>query len=233
MRKITIAIDGHSSCGKSTLAKNIAAKLGYKYIDSGAMYRVVALYCMRNGIVKEGKYKEEEVVNALKDIEVSFRLNPSTGFSDAHMNGENVERTIRTLEVSNVVSKISGIKEVRIAMVALQREMGRGKGVVMDGRDIGSHVFPDAELKIFMTADMDVRAKRRMDELNSKGELVSFDEIKENLAKRDQDDMDRSESPLIKAPKAFELDNSDLNKEQQLNYVLKLVQDYHLLKEKS
>lgn len=225
---ITIAIDGYSSCGKSTIAKAIAAKLNYAYIDSGAMYRCVALYCIRRGIKIKGKFDESQVIALLPEINLHFQFNPLSKSSETYLNGENVEKEIRTMEVSEVVSNISKIKEVREKMVAIQRELGKNKGVVMDGRDIGTQVFPDAELKLFMTADPDVRTQRRMDELHSKGQHVEFIEVKKNLLERDYQDTHRKESPLIKAKDAIVLDNTDLSKEQQLDYVLKLIQDLQL-----
>ena len=183
MSKITIAIDGYSSCGKSTLAKALAQKLNYSYIDTGAMYRAVTIYCLRNGIITEGTLDPQGLINALKDIEVSFIYNTQTKTSEVLLNGEHVEKIIRTMEVANHVSAVSSIKEVRQKMVSLQRKMGKNKGVIMDGRDIGTHVFPDAELKLFMTADNAVRAQRRLDELSSKGEYHTFEDVKRRLAR--------------------------------------------------
>jgi cytidylate kinase len=225
MSKITVAIDGYSSCGKSTLAKALAQKLNYNYIDTGAMYRAVTIYCLRNGIIRDQQIDREKLLASLKDIEVSFVYNTLTKTSEVFLNGEHVEREIRTMEVANNVSAISSIKEVREKMVILQRAMGKNKGVIMDGRDIGSHVFPKAELKLFMTADTDVRTQRRLDELSSKGEHHSFEDVKHNLLKRDHDDTTRKENPLVQAEDAVVLDNTDLNKEEQLNYVLKLIND--------
>lgn len=228
--KITIAIDGYSSCGKSTLAKALASRLGYSYVDTGAMYRVVTLYCMRKNILVNGELEEQDVIDALDKIELAFSYNPATKTSETFLNGENVEKEIRTMEVSQNVSKISLIKQVRTKMVELQRQMGKGKGVVMDGRDIGTHVFPKAELKLFMTADVDVRTRRRLDELTAKGEHISFEEVKQNLLSRDYQDTHRKENPLIKAEDAIELDNSELSKEQQMEFVLKLIEDMKLIK---
>jgi cytidylate kinase len=225
MKRITIAIDGYSSCGKSTIAKALAARLGYNYVDSGAMYRCVALYCLEHGIIKDGSFSEREVIHALDDINLSFHFNPATNASDTYMNGKNVEKDIRSMAVSNVVSPISKIHDVRVAMVALQREMGRDKGVVMDGRDIGTNVFPDAELKVFMTADPEVRAKRRYDELAAKGVKITMDDVRDNLASRDHEDTHRKENPLVKADDAIVLDNSDLTREEQLDFVMKLVEE--------
>lgn len=231
MNKINIAIDGYSSCGKSTIAKALAAELGYTYIDTGAMYRSVALFALRSGLIKNGKINTEAIVMALPDIHVSFQYNNETKVSDTYLNGENVEKAIRQMEVSEVVSKVSAIKEVREKMVALQKEMGKKKGVVMDGRDIGTNVFPDAELKIFMTADMDVRVARRYFELTSKGEHVTEEDVKQNLLKRDYDDIHRKENPLKKADDAIVLDNSELTKQQQLDFVIRLIKDLQLIKD--
>ncbi len=232
MSKIIVAIDGFSACGKSTLAKALAARLGYVYVDSGAMYRVVTLYCLRKKIINaNGDFDKLKVVAALKKIKLSFKYNPSAKASDAYMNRVNVEKSIRQMEVSRYVSKISMIKEVRDFVGLIQREMGKEKAIVMDGRDIGTNVFPSAELKVFMTADVDVRVQRRLDEANSKGEHLTFDEVKQNLTDRDYDDTHRKESPLTKAKGAVVLDNSELSKEQQLEFVLKLIDDMLLTKD--
>lgn len=231
MSKITIAIDGFSSCGKSTLAKSLAVKLGYSYIDTGAMYRAVAYFCLRNGLISKGEPDIPRIIEALKDISISFKFNTVTKSSETYLNGENVEKEIRGMEVSEVVSKIAAIHEVREKLVSLQRLMGKGKGVVMDGRDIGTNVFPHAELKLFMTADMEVRIQRRLDELSSKGEVVSYTEVSRNIEERDYQDTHRKENPLTKAKDAILLDNSDINKEQQLDYVLKLIDDLLLTKD--
>ncbi|HEY1040304.1 MAG TPA: (d)CMP kinase [Bacteroidia bacterium] len=231
MSNITIAIDGYSSCGKSTLAKALAAKLNYAYIDSGAMYRSVTLYCMRKGLIVNKKFNPEEIIACLPEIQLKFEFNPYTKTSETYLNNENVEKEIRSMEIAENVSKISTIKQVREHMVAIQREFGINKGVVMDGRDIGTHVFPNAELKLFMTADIETRVNRRMDELTSKGEHVEFDDVKQNLQQRDYDDTHRKESPLTKAKDAIVLDNTDLNKEEQLEYVIKLINDSLLTKD--
>lgn len=228
MGKYTIAIDGYSSCGKSTIAKALAEKLGYKYVDSGAMYRAVTLYALRKGIIKDGKFIREEVIKLLDDIQLFFSYNSSTNTSETFLNFENVEKEIRTLEVAKNVSHISTIKEVRDFLSDMQRKMGKEKGVVMDGRDIGTNIFPDAELKIFMTADVEIRAQRRFDELSVKGLKVSMDEVKKNLLDRDYEDTHRKESPLMKADDAVVLDNSDLSKEEQLQFVMKLIEDFKL-----
>lgn len=231
MSKITVAIDGYSSCGKSTIAKALAQKLGYNYIDTGAMYRAVTLYCIRNGFINKSKVDLPKLLAALDDITVSFAYNSLTKVSEVFLNGEHVEREIRTMEVANNVSMVSSIKEVREKMVMIQREIGKNKGVVMDGRDIGTNVFPDAELKLFMTADTDIRTQRRLDELLSKGEYHSFEDVKQNLLKRDYDDTHRKENPLRQAKDAIVLDNTDLNKEEQLEYVVKLINDSLLTKD--
>ncbi|WP_317898380.1 (d)CMP kinase [Aurantibacillus circumpalustris] len=230
MQKITIAIDGYSSCGKSTLAKSLAHKLGYNYIDTGAMYRAVALYALRHDLFDENKnLNKEEMINVLPLIDVEFELNPTTHNSDVILNGENVEREIRTMEVSDLVSKVSAVKEVREKMVASQRQMGKKKAVVLDGRDIGTEVFPKAELKLFMIADPEVRAKRRQVEFSSKGQYFTIDEVEMSLLKRDMADISREESPLTQAEDAVVLDNSDLSKEEQLEFVLKLIADLHYI----
>ncbi|MCC7303439.1 MAG: (d)CMP kinase [Bacteroidia bacterium] len=224
--KLTIAIDGYSSCGKSTLARSLASRIGYKYIDTGAMYRAVTLFCMQNGIIKpEGSFDAGEIVKALPSIDIGFLYDPRKKSSDTLLNGSNVEHDIRTMEVSSLVSPVSAIPEVRTKMVALQRRMGKGKGVVLDGRDIGTNVFPDAELKIFMTAETEVRVQRRFDELHAKGSRATLAEVRENLMARDQEDTTRKTNPLRKAADAVVLDNSDLDKEEQLQFVLRLVQE--------
>lgn len=224
MNSITIAIDGYSGCGKSTLAKALAQKLDYNYIDTGAMYRAVTLFGLENGMIdKDRNVNEAQLISSLDKINVEFRFNTHTRSSETYLNGKNVERDIRTIYVSDNVSRVSSIKQVRDKMVALQREMGKNKAVVLDGRDIGTNVFPNAELKLFVTADADVRAQRRLDELRSKGEDPTFEEVKENLLKRDHEDTHRKENPLIQAKDAIVLDNTDLTREQQLEFVLKLI----------
>lgn len=231
MQKITIAIDGYSSCGKSTLAKALAQKLNYSYVDTGAMYRAVTYYSLTNNLIDSNHtIRVEELVKSLDKIEVSFVFDAHHKTSETYLNGENIEREIRTMEVSENVSKVSSIKEVREKMVALQRQMGRKKGVVMDGRDVGTNVFPNAELKLFMTADNDVRAQRRLDELSSKGQYFTLEEVKHNLLERDHIDTNRKENPLVKAEDAVVLDNTDLSREQQLEFVLKLIEDMHIIK---
>ncbi len=223
--KIIIAIDGHSSCGKSTMAKALAKKLGYVYIDSGAMYRVVTLVALRNGWISNKVPDKRKVIDGLKDIRISFQWDEKKGMNTTFLNGENVEDEIRRLEVSENVSPISTIADVREEMVRQQRENGRNKGIVMDGRDIGTVVFPDAELKIFMTASPEIRAQRRFLELKEKGLDVNFDEILVNVEGRDKIDSTRAVSPLRKADDALVLDNSHLNREQQLEWAVNKVKE--------
>ena len=218
--KIIIAIDGHSSCGKSTFAKAIAARLGYIFIDTGAMYRAVTLYALEHGAMPSGIVDEELVEEMLDKINIDFRFNPSRGASDIYVNGDLVESKIRTIEVSNCVSAVSSIGEVRHKLVALQQQMGLKRGVVMDGRDIGTVVFPEAELKIYMTADAMVRAERRYKELIAKGDNVTLEQIYENVVSRDQADMTRAISPLRKADDALVLDNSYMSVEEQMAWFM-------------
>lgn len=220
MERIIIAIDGYSSCGKSTLAKALAAKLGYAYLDSGAMYRAVTLYFQHHHIPIDD---ELAIAEALEKIHIEFQYNPILKQNETWLNGESIENAIRTLEVSNAVSPVATIKSVRQAMVALQRKAGQNKGIVMDGRDIGTNVFPQAELKIFMTADPEVRAIRRYEELLAKGEKHSLEAIRQNLSERDRIDTSRAENPLRQATDAVVLDNSALTPEQQLAWALNLV----------
>ncbi|WP_416981673.1 (d)CMP kinase [Alistipes communis] len=215
---IVIAIDGFSSCGKSTFAKAIARRLGYIFIDTGAMYRAVTLYALEHGAIRSGMVDEEAVVRLLPDICIDFRFNPERGASDIYVDGDRVEGKIRTIEVSNCVSAVSSICEVRAKLVAMQQQMGRRRGVVMDGRDIGTTVFPDAELKIFMTARPSVRARRRYDELRAKGDEVSYEEILQNVLSRDKADMTRAISPLRKADDAVVLDNSCMTVAEQMEW---------------
>ena len=218
MKKIIIAIDGHSSCGKSTFAKAIAARLGYIFIDTGAMYRAVTLYALENGAIMNGIVDEERVEAMLGDVDIDFRFNAERGASDIYVNGDLVEGKIRTIEVSNCVSAVSSIGAVRHKLVSMQQQMGRKGGVVMDGRDIGTVVFPDAELKIFMTADPEVRAERRYLELQAKGEQVSREEIVENIVLRDHLDQTRAISPLRKAEDAIVLDNGGMTLEEEMEW---------------
>lgn len=221
MKKITIAIDGHSSCGKSTMAKDLAQKIGYVYIDTGAMYRAVTLYAMRHGLISEGKVKAEALQEEMSHISISFQLNTVTNRPDTYLNGEYVEREIRTMEVSHHVSQIAALPFVRTAMVEMQREMGKEKGVVMDGRDIGTVVFPTAELKIFVTASAEIRAQRRYDELTAKGEKCQLADILENVKQRDYLDSTRETSPLRRADDAIVLDNSNMTIEEQSDWLMK------------
>jgi cytidylate kinase len=218
--KIIIAIDGHSSCGKSTFAKSIAARLGYIFIDTGAMYRAVTLYALEHGAITSGIVDEERIEAMLKDIDIDFRFNPQRGASDIYVNGDLVEGKIRTIEVSNCVSAVSSIAAVRHKLVAMQQAMGERGGVVMDGRDIGTVVFPDAEFKIYMTADAMVRAERRYKELTAKGDKVTLEEIYENVVSRDKADSTRAISPLRKADDAVVLDNSHMSVEEQMAWFM-------------
>ena len=224
-KKIIIAIDGHSSSGKSTMAKTLARILSYTYIDSGAMYRAVTLFAMRNSWVTNGKPDVKKIISGLKDIKITFRWDEKTGKNTTFLNGENIEDEIRQLEVSQNVSPISAIAEVRTEMVKQQRENGKNKGIVMDGRDIGTVVFPDAELKIFMTATPEIRAQRRFLELKGKGLDVNFDEIMNNVEGRDKIDINREISPLKKAADAIVLDNSNLTHEEQLQWALEKIKE--------
>lgn len=216
MADITIAIDGYSSCGKSTVAKSLAQVLGYIHVDSGAMYRAITLHAIRNGWVSDDGMDRDAIVNSLGAVQIGFAKRQNAIGSDMILNGENVESEIREMKVSEQVSKVSVIPEVRRFMQEIQHGLGAKGGVVMDGRDIGTAVFPNAELKIFMTASPDVRAQRRFDELKAKGQSVSLEEIKENLQSRDHEDTTRKENPLVQANDAVVLDNSDLTLEGQL-----------------
>ena len=222
-RKITIAIDGYSSCGKSTIARALAARLHYNYVDTGAMYRAVTLYALRNGLINGKELDEEGLIDELDQIHIQFLFNPETQASEILLNEENVEQYIRQMDVNDWVSRVSANGEVRRKMVKIQQELGKGKGIAMDGRDIGTTVFPDAELKVFMTADTTIRTQRRLDELDSKGIAADFDMVRDNLLQRDKEDMSRVESPLRKADDAIVLDNSSLTREEQLEFVLRLV----------
>ncbi|MBP5714493.1 MAG: (d)CMP kinase [Prevotella sp.] len=221
MKKITIAIDGHSSCGKSTMAKDLAREIGYVYVDTGAMYRSVTLYALRKGLFEDdGSVKTEALEQEMPNIHISFQFNPETGRPDTYLNGEYVEKEIRSLEVSSHVSPIAAIGFVRRALVAQQQQMGKDKGVVMDGRDIGTVVFPDAELKVFVTASAKVRAQRRYDELQAKGMPADFDDILKNVEERDYIDSHREESPLRQAEDAILLDNSEMTIPEQKAWLL-------------
>ncbi|PHN93172.1 cytidylate kinase [Maribacter sp. 6B07] len=219
MKKITIAIDGFSSTGKSTLAKQLAKKLHYIYVDTGAMYRAVTLFAMRSGFVESGKVDEEALEQKLDAIELKFEFNSNLGYAEMFLNGENVEKEIRTMPVSKNVSQVAVLEAVRKKLVAMQQAMGIDKGIVMDGRDIGTVVFPDAELKIFMTASPEKRAVRRYKELLDRGENVVYEDILENVQKRDYIDSNRAISPLKKAEDAIEFDNSDLGLEDQFQRI--------------
>ena len=225
MKKITIAIDGHSSCGKSTMAKALAKALGYIYVDTGAMYRAVTLYALRKGIITEETIDTETLEACMDDIHISFCLNEETGRPDTYLNGECVEGEIRGMEVSNNVSRISAIPFVREALVAQQQRMGQDKGVVMDGRDIGTVVFPDAELKVFVTATAEIRAQRRYDELLGKGEPADYDEVLANVKERDYLDSHREVGPLRKADDAIELDNSHMTIPEQNEWLLRVAME--------
>ena len=221
--KIIIAIDGYSSTGKSTVAKQIAKHLGYVYIDSGAMYRAVTYFAMSKGLIDKDQFDTEALISKLDDIQIRFVFNADLGFAEVYLNNVNVEREIRTLKVSNLVSKVSAIPQVRKQLVKQQHKMGEEKGIVMDGRDIGTVVFPHAELKIFMTASLETRATRRYNELKGKGDDVSFDAVLKNVQERDYLDSTREDSPLYKAEDAIEIDNSNMTMEEQLQVVLRLV----------
>lgn len=222
MKNIVIAVDGFSSTGKSTMAKSLAKQIGYIYIDSGAMYRAVTLYCIQHDLFDEnGRLKESQLHDDIRNIKVEFYLNKETGTPDTYLNDVNVESDIRTMEVSSKVSIVSAVAFVRHAMVALQQKMGEKKGIVMDGRDIGTVVFPDAEMKVFVTAKPEIRAQRRFDELRSKGdEKTTFEEVLDNLKSRDHMDQTRAESPLVQAEDALLLDNSYMTIEEQMQWLL-------------
>ncbi len=224
-KKITIAIDGYSSTGKSTIAKQLAHQLGYIYVDSGAMYRAITLFSMNQHYISSDHYDVTSLIENLEKAQLKFIYNPSLGYAEIYLNDVNVEDTIRKLEVSNLVSSIAATPEVRKKLVAIQKEIGKNKGVVMDGRDIGTIVFTDAELKIFMTASPETRAKRRFNELISKGENVSYEDVYTNVVERDRVDTTRTDSPLIKATDAIEINNSYLTKEQQFDIILTLVEE--------
>ena len=214
-KKIVIAIDGFSSCGKSTMAKGLAKRIGYIYIDSGAMYRAVTLYCINHNLIDGNLIDENSLKKQMQNIHIEFKINTQSGRPETWLNGENVEQEIRSMQVSNLVSPVSALKFVRTAMTTQQQALGKAKGIVMDGRDIGTTVFPHAELKIFVTASAETRAKRRLDELKAKGENISYQEVLKNVQERDYIDQNRSESPLKKADDAILLDNSDMTLEEQ------------------
>ena len=220
MKKITIAIDGFSSCGKSTMAKDLAREIGYIYIDSGAMYRAVTLFCLDNGLFTGDDIDTERLEQEMGNIRISFRLNPETGRPDTYLNGVNVENRIRSMEVSAHVSPVAALPFVRQALVAQQQQMGREKGIVMDGRDIGTTVFPDAELKVFVTASPELRAQRRYDELKAKGQPADYEDILANVKQRDDIDQHRAVSPLRRADDALLLDNSHLTIAEQKAWLI-------------
>ena len=229
MKKIIIAIDGYSSTGKSTIAKRVANTLQYLYIDTGAMYRAVTFLALKRGFISEGKQiltiNKDSLLIALKQSIICFEHNPELGVSEIYLNGQNIEKEIRGLSVASYVSEVAKIPEIRAYLVALQREMGREKGVVMDGRDIGIVVFPEAELKIFMTASEEIRAQRRFLELQQKGEVTTYEEVLQNIQKRDYEDTHRKESPLQKALEAIEIDNSSTTIEEVVQKIVSLVRD--------
>ncbi len=225
MKQIIIAIDGFSSTGKSTVAKQLAKHLGYIYVDSGAMYRAVTWFAMQNHFIKSDCFHIQDLISSLYQITISFKFNEALGFAEVYLNGKNIERQIRTLEVSSFVSQVAEISEVREMLVKQQQKMGESRGIVMDGRDIGTVVFPDAELKLFMTASAETRAVRRYEELISRSEDVSFSDVLKNVQERDYIDSHREDSPLIKAEDAIEIDNSCLSLEEQFNKILQLVEN--------
>lgn len=225
MKKIVIAIDGFSSTGKSTIAKQIAKELNYIYVDTGAMYRAVTYFALENNLIGDGFFKKDALVDCLGDISITFKFNDTLGFAEVYLNGKNIETSIRTLEVSRYVSPVATLSDVRRKLVEQQQLMGKDKGIVMDGRDIGTVVFPDAELKIFMTASAETRAKRRYKELLDRGHNLSYEDVLENVTTRDRIDSTREDSPLVKADDAIEIDNSDLSIEEQIHTILDLVRE--------
>ncbi|WP_440121256.1 (d)CMP kinase [Tenacibaculum sp. Ill] len=222
-KKITIAIDGFSSTGKSTIAKQLAKELTYIYVDTGAMYRAVTLYAMQQNYISESHFNSEDLIADLPNISLSFAFNEELGFAEMFLNGINVEREIRTIEVSKFVSKVAEVSEIRKKLVREQQEMGKNKGIVMDGRDIGTVVFPDAELKLFMTASADKRATRRYKELLDRGDNINYEEILQNVQERDKIDSTREDSPLVMADDAIEFDNSDMGLKEQFERIMSLV----------
>ncbi|MBR9846500.1 MAG: (d)CMP kinase [Algicola sp.] len=222
MHNITIAIDGYSSTGKSTVAKRLAKALGYVYVDSGAMYRAVTFYAMQKGLISKTYFHEQQLIEHLDAININFKFNKDLGFAEVYLNGENIEKHIRTLDVSQFVSQVATVSEVREQLVLQQQHFGKHKGVVMDGRDIGTVVFPDAELKLFMTASAEKRAQRRYDELIERGDEVSFEDVLKNVQTRDHIDSTREDSPLTMAEDAIKVDNSNLNLDEQFEFIYTL-----------
>jgi cytidylate kinase len=222
-KKIIIAIDGYSSTGKSTIAKMLAERLGYIYVDTGAMYRAISLFAKRNGWIDEDHFDKEMLIRGLENAHLEFVFNERAGFAEMYLNGENVEQDIRSMDISNLVSRVAAVPEVRQKLVAYQKEMGRKKGLVMDGRDIGTVVFPDAELKLFLTASPEIRARRRYKEMHEKNEKTTFEEVYENVVMRDRLDTSRKDSPLVMAADAIEVDNSELKKDEQFELILDIV----------
>ncbi len=225
MKKITIAIDGFSSTGKSTLAKQVANQLGYIYVDTGAMYRAVTYFAMKHNFVSETHLDADGLIKNLTNVSLQFRFNEKLGFAEMYLNNENIETPIRNIEVSRLVSKIAEISQVRSKLVEQQQQMGENKGIVMDGRDIGTVVFPDADLKLFMAASPQTKAQRRFEELIEKGQKVTFEEVLQNVQERDYIDTHRDDSPLVKAEDAIEIDNSNLTKNEQFELVMELVHE--------
>jgi cytidylate kinase len=225
MKKIVIAIDGFSSTGKSTIAKQLAKTLNYIYVDTGAMYRAVTYFALENNLIGDGFFKEDELVNRLGEITITFKFNEAVGFAEVFLNGKNIESDIRTLKVSKYVSPVATLSAVRRKLVEQQQLMGKDKGIVMDGRDIATVVFPDAELKIFMTASAETRAKRRYKELLDRGHNLSYEDVLENVTTRDHIDSTREDSPLVKADNAIEIDNSDMTIDEQLKRLIILAEE--------
>lgn len=225
MKKIVIAIDGFSSTGKSTIAKQLAKTLNYIYVDTGAMYRAVTYFALENNLIGDGFFKEDELVNRLGEITITFKFNEAVGFAEVYLNGKNIESDIRTLKVSKYVSPVATLSAVRRKLVEQQQLMGKDKGIVMDGRDIATVVFPDAELKIFMTASAETRAKRRYKELLDRGHNLSYDDVLENVTTRDHIDSTREDSPLVKADNAIEINNSDMTIDEQLQRLIVLAEE--------